>query len=228
MENPTTLPPALCYIWPEAIFKSFPRVLKLFVWLIMALKVISAGEFTRSEVGPGGVIVRSCIDHWDTNIPEKLSFPELIAVGSSDQLGIVVKKFTKAAKLKPKIIHKRSYKLFNIEYFLTDILTNNLNEKITACEDLEEAAGIFESSFSEILYIHAPIKKIQVRQNCLRYLSAAHPEKVPGEVWQNGLLQVSHEGHGSQGCLESYSQQDSAGIQTSSHQGKTHPSSQPS
>ena len=137
----------------------------------MALKVISAGEFTRSEVGPGGVIVRSCIDHWDTNIPEKLSFPELIAVGSSDQLGIVVKKFTKAAKLKPKIINKRSYKLFNIEYFLTDILTNNLNEKITACEDLEEAAEIFESSFGDILDKHAPIKKIQVRKNYLPYLS---------------------------------------------------------
>ena len=43
--------------------------------------------FTRSEVGQGGQLSRSCIDHCYTNVPEKVSAPEVIAVGSFDHLG---------------------------------------------------------------------------------------------------------------------------------------------
>ena len=127
--------------------------------------------FTRSEVGPQGEISRSCIDHLYTNVPDKISAPELVAVGSSDHLGIVIKKFTKAPKIKPKIIQKRNYKNFIIENFLNDILTSHLNEDVTACDDLEAAAEMFQNSFGEILDKHAPIKKIQVRKNYLPFLS---------------------------------------------------------
>ena len=127
--------------------------------------------FTRSETGQSGEITRSCIDHCYTNTPEKVSEPELVAVGSSDHLGVFVKKFTRAAKIKPKIIQKRSYKNFNIENYLNDVLGSKLNEDITACEDLEVAAEIFETRFGKILDNHAPLKKIQVRRNYLPFLS---------------------------------------------------------
>ena len=126
---------------------------------------------TRTEVGPGGTLLQSCIDHCYTNVPEKVSKPEIITVGNSDHFGIVVKKFTRAAQIKPKIIQKRSYKSFIMENFLTDIYESQLNEKITACEDLEEAAKIFEEDFRAILDKHAPVKKFQVRKNYLPYAS---------------------------------------------------------
>ena len=124
----------------------------------------------RSRPG-GGTLLQSCIDHCYTNVPEKVSKPEIITVGNSDHFGIVVKKFTRAAQIKPKIIQKRSYKSFIMENFLTDIYESQLNEKITACEDLEEAAKIFEEDFRAILDKHAPVKKFQVRKNYLPYAS---------------------------------------------------------
>ena len=126
---------------------------------------------TRTEVGPGGVLLKSCIDHCYTNVPEKVAVPELVHVGNSDHLGIVVKKISRAAQIKPKIIQKRSYKCFIIENFLNDVHESQLNEKITACDDLEEAAKIFEEDFRTILDKHAPIKKFQVRKNYLPYVS---------------------------------------------------------
>ena len=63
-------------------------------------------QFTRSELARGGVVSRSIIDHCYTNAPGKVSHPEVVAVGSSDHLGLVVTKFTRAPKIKPKVIIK--------------------------------------------------------------------------------------------------------------------------
>ena len=82
-----------------------------------------------------------------------------------------IKKFTKAPRIKPKIIQKRSYKFFNVENFLNDVLSSNVNGAITACDDLEEAAKMFQSIFGEIVDKHAPVKKFQVRKNYLPFLS---------------------------------------------------------
>ena len=79
----------------------------------------------------------------------------------------MVKKFTRAAQVKPKIVQKRSYTSFIMENFLTDIYETQLKEKITACEDFKEAAQIFEEDFRAILDKHAPVKKFQVRKNYL-------------------------------------------------------------
>ena len=157
--------------WNEEGFaqKELANLVQNFLLETSSCQIVNG--FTRSEVGQGGEIFRSCIDHCYTNVPAKVSVPELIAVGSSDHLGVFIKKFTKAARIKPKIIQKRSYKFFNIENFLNDVLSSNLNGMITACDDLEEAASMFESIFGEIVDKHAPVKKIQVRKNYLPFLS---------------------------------------------------------
>ena len=59
---------------------------------------------TRTEIGQGGILLQSCIDHFYSNSPEKLSLPEIVDVGNSDHFGIVVKKYTRAPQIKPKII----------------------------------------------------------------------------------------------------------------------------
>ena len=71
-------------------------------------------DFTRSEFTQGGAVSRSCLDHIYSNAPGKVSTPEVIAVGNSDHLGIVLTKYTKAPKIKPKVVLKRSYKHFKI------------------------------------------------------------------------------------------------------------------
>ena len=128
-------------------------------------------EFTRSEIVQGGELSRSCIDHCYSNVPEKVSKPEVIAVGDSDHLGVAITKYTRAEALKPRTVTKRSYKNFNIENFLTDVLNSNLNSDVTACEDLEEAAEVFETSFRTILDRHAPIKTFQMRKHYSPFIS---------------------------------------------------------
>ena len=128
-------------------------------------------DFTRSEIVQGGQLSRSCIDHCYTNVPEKLSVPEVVAVGDSDHLGVVVTKFSRADPIKPKTVVKRSYKKFEIENFLTDILNSSIDEDVKACNNIEEAAKVFEESFRMILDKHAPVKTFQMRKHYSPFVS---------------------------------------------------------
>ena len=128
-------------------------------------------QYTRSEFVRGGAVSRSCIDHCCTNVHGKISPPEVIAVGSSDHLGIVVTKYTRAPKNKPKVVMKRSYKNFKVEDFLKDITSSNINKDVTAITNLEDAAFKFERTFRDILDAHAPIKIFQTRRNYSPFIS---------------------------------------------------------
>ena len=128
-------------------------------------------DFTRSEFVQGGEISRSCIDHCYTSSPEKLSKPDVVAVGESDHLGVVVTKYVKIPKIKPRTVTKRSYKDFSVETFLTEVLNSKIDENVTACESLEEAAEVFEEMFKKILDRNAPIKTFQMRKNYSPYVS---------------------------------------------------------
>ena len=128
-------------------------------------------QYTRSEIIQGGEVSRSCIDHCYTNVAEKLSKPEVIAVGESDHLGIVVTKYARVPVLKPRTITKRSYKNFSIEAFLTEVLNSSINKDVTSCNTIDEAAEVFEKSFKQILDHHAPIKTFQMRKHYSPYVS---------------------------------------------------------
>ena len=78
-------------------------------------------DYTRSEIVQGGEISRSCIDHCYSNAPDRTSTPEVLAVGDSDHLGMVVTKYTRSPSLKPKTIMKRNYKDSELEEFLKDV-----------------------------------------------------------------------------------------------------------
>ena len=95
----------------------------------------------------------------------------VLAVGDSDHLGVVITKYTRALAIKPRTVTKRSYKYFNIEEFLTDVLNSNIDNKVTACDDLEEAAEVFEKVFRTILDRHAPTKIFQTRKHYSPYVS---------------------------------------------------------
>ena len=127
--------------------------------------------FTRSEIVQGGALSRSCIDHCYSNTPEKLSRPDVLAVGESDHMGITVTKYSRAEPIKPKTVQKRSYKMFDIEQFLTDVHDSSINNDVTACDNIEEASTVFEKGFKHILDKHAPIKVFQNRKHYCPYVS---------------------------------------------------------
>ena len=127
-------------------------------------------ENTRSEVVQGGSVSASCIDHCYTNSPEKVSKPEVVAVGNSDHLGVVITKYSRATKTKPNTVKKRSYKNFLVEDFLTEVMESDINRVVTACNDVDAAAEIFEEMFKTILDKHAPVKIFQMRKNYNPYL----------------------------------------------------------
>ena len=137
-------------------------------------------NFTRSEFGRGGELYRSLIDHCYTNVPEKVSDPEVISVENSDHLGLVVTKLAKTPVLRPRTVKKRNYKFFNVEHFLTDILKSDINQTVTACDELEVAAEMFETKFKVILDNHAPVKTYQMRTNYSPFLSVGTKISMAG------------------------------------------------
>ena len=92
-------------------------------------------------------------------------------MGTSDHLGVVATKYTRAPILKPKVVLKRSYKAFNVENFLSDINCSDINIVVTALDNVEDAACEFENKFRLILDQHAPLKVFQTRKNFSPYLS---------------------------------------------------------
>ena len=84
-------------------------------------------EFTRSEIVQGNQVSASCIDHYYTNVPNKMAQPDVCATGTSDNLGVVVTKFIKVNNKGPQTIKKRCYRLFDIESFLSDTLNSSLS-----------------------------------------------------------------------------------------------------
>ena len=127
-------------------------------------------EYTRSEIGRGGTVVKSCIDHIYTNSPEKVqTFVQF--VGDSDHLGVIAEKATRIPRLKPNVVKKRSYKGFDIESFLNDINESDINKIVSEEKDFELAAEKFEKLFKDILDKHAPVRVFQQRKNYLPFLS---------------------------------------------------------
>ena len=55
--------------------------------------------------------------------------------------------------------------------FLEHVQASKINEAVTACNDVNEAAEIFQELFSCILDFHAPRKIFQTRKNYVPYLS---------------------------------------------------------
>ena len=69
------------------------------------------------------------------------------------------------------MIKKRSYINYNIETFLGDINSSDINEAVVAESDIDAAAEVFERKFREIIDYHAKIKTFQQRRHYLPFLS---------------------------------------------------------
>jgi len=101
-------------------------------------------KYTRSEIVRGEQVLRSCIDHCYSNVQGKVSKPKVLAAGDSDHLSVIITKFLKEKIGRPKTVRKRTYKDFNVELFLNDIVISNIVFSVTSCNNLEEADENFE------------------------------------------------------------------------------------
>ena len=81
---------------------------------------------------------------------------DAVANGDSDHLAVVIIKYSK-----PNTVLKRNYKNFDQAAFLQDVNQCNINEAVTACTDIDDAAKTFQDLFSQVLDRHAPIKEIK-------------------------------------------------------------------
>ena len=130
-------------------------------------------SFTRIR-SVNGAIQRSCIDHATVNCVGKITAPEIIGVGRSDHLGVMMTKASKEVRHCTKTTRKRVYKYFNREAFLHDIeqakVAGNFRDVHTA-DNPDDAFAAFEKAYCEVLDRHAPIKVIQNRKDYVPYIS---------------------------------------------------------
>ena len=120
----------------------------------------------------------SCIDHLYTNCPEKIQKIKVSGVGNSDHMGICVKKMSKYPSSRPQTLRKRSYKNFDIGDFHTDVYYCNIDESVTKCNTMDDAAETFENEFKQILNKHAPIRTIKIKKKCAPYISEETKMKI--------------------------------------------------
>ena len=96
-------------------------------------------------------------------VEEKALLTTLLDASFSDEI-------CQAGKEQTPNCEKRSYKDFKVEDFLTEVLESQINDAVTDCEELDEAAEMFEGMFKTILDKHAPVKVFQMRKNYTPYL----------------------------------------------------------
>ena len=130
-------------------------------------------NFTRIR-SVNGVLQRSCLDHATVNCVGKMSQPEVIGVGQSDHLGILITKSSKEVRNYVRTTRKNIYKNFNKEAFLNDIQEAKCAGKfdgVFSASTPDEAVEAFTQSSCKVLDHHAPIKVIQNRKDYVPYIS---------------------------------------------------------
>ena len=173
-----------CFKWNAATYQHKPLAEELQDFLLQTSSFQVIKDYTRSEICNNG-LTRSCIDHCYTDAPEKLSKILVEPAGDSDHLAVVVTKLCKVPVTKPQTVKKRSYTNFNAANFLTDIYNSDINRKVKAENDIEEAAKAFKDIFSEVLDFHAPIKIFQMRKNYSPEISAPYSRKKHSPTGSN-------------------------------------------
>ena len=156
---------------PNYVHRDLAETFKDFLFEENCYQIID--DFTRIRM-VNNQVQRSSLDHITVNCIDKISKPEILGIGQSDHLGLLVVKKTRELRTCPRTVKKRIYKNFDKNEFLKDIKEakdNGLFDEMHATDDIEVAAKVFTDVFAEILDKHAPLKIIQNRSNYLPYIS---------------------------------------------------------
>ena len=107
-------------------------------------------------------VEHSIIDHTYTNCSQQLHPDEVKPAGSSDHLGLVIKKMSMVEAEKPTTFMIRNHEKIND--LVTSLYLNNVRELITSCDNLEDAAETFRREVVYYSNIHIPIKTIKTNK----------------------------------------------------------------
>ena len=118
------------------------------------------------------VINNSIIDHLYTNCGPRLTAPEIIPVGESDHLGVVVTKITKQVTTRTSTLRLRDYKNIDTAAMLEDINNQDINSLVMAIPELEEAAEVFAREVNFYLSKYAKVKISPVKKATKPFISA--------------------------------------------------------
>ena len=172
---------------PNYIHKSLAETFKDFLIEENCFQIVE--DYTRVRM-VNNEIQRSCLDHVSVNCVDKVVRPEVLGIGKSDHLGLLVTKKTRELRTSPRTVKKRVYKNFDQNDFLKDILLakeSGLFDEMNNTEDIEVAGDIFTGVYTKILDKHAPLKVIQNRCNYVPYIS----NELKCQMKQRDLLKKS-------------------------------------
>ena len=106
--------------------------------------------------------ISSGLDHFYTNMPNKITSVEKHFCGSSDHMLITAIRKCKSIRNSPQYIRKRSYKHFNKNLFKEAIQRLSWLD-VYLMEDVNEAVQAFTNKILNVLDNMAPMKTFQVR-----------------------------------------------------------------
>ena len=106
-----------------------------------------------------------------TNCGIRLTQPEVVPVGDSDHLGIVVGKLINTPTPTPHSIRLRDYKHADIPALLTDVAAQGINELVTSIPDLNTAASMFEREVKFYLDKYAPVRVMIITKSRKPFIS---------------------------------------------------------
>ena len=144
---------------------------------------------TRSQL-IGDDVITSTIDHVYTNCGDRLTEPEVIPVGDSDHLGIVVCKIINTLAPAPQSIRLRDYKNAEIPALLNDVASQGINELIMSITDLDEAASTFKREVGFYLTKYAPVKVMTLKKSNKPFVSDETKDLISKK--RSAWLQFKH------------------------------------
>ena len=105
----------------------------------------------------------------------KCNEASVLAAGNSDHLGVIITKYSKEIKQRPRTTKKRIYTDFNSEDFIREIKYTKFDE-ILDTTNPNTAVEAFTRIFSSLADNHETVKIFQTRLNYVPWVSAATKE----------------------------------------------------
>ena len=119
-------------------------------------------------------VEHSIIDHTYTNCSQLLHPVEVKPAGSSDHLGLVIKKMSIVEAEKSTSFRIRNHEKIND--LVTALYLNDVRNLITGCDNLEDAAETFRREVVYYSNIHIPIKTLKTNKKPKQFIKPTTKE----------------------------------------------------
>ena len=112
----------------------------------------------------------SGLDHFWTNVPEKMGEVQAEIIGKSDHKLISAVRYSKVVMAGQKYVRKRCYKKFDERKFVEAVKQIKW-WPVYQCDSVNRAVDLYTTALTSILDLMAPVRKVQCRQHYASWLS---------------------------------------------------------